>query len=29
VRIAVPRGAAKVYRNRSTGVMYAIVDQTF
>jgi hypothetical protein len=29
VRIAVPRGAAKVYRNRSTGVMYAIVDTNF
>jgi hypothetical protein len=29
VRIAVPRGAAKVYRNRSTGVTYAIVDTNF
>jgi hypothetical protein len=29
VRIAVPRGAAKVYRNHSTGVMYAIVDTNF
>jgi hypothetical protein len=29
VRIAVPRGAAKVYRNRSTGVTYAIVDTDF
>ena len=29
VRIAVPRGAAKVYRNRSTGVIYAIVDTNF
>lgn len=29
VRIAVPRGAAKVFRNRSTGVMYAIVDTNF
>jgi chitinase len=29
VRIAVPRGAARVYRNRSSGVMYAIVDTNF
>lgn len=29
VRIAVPRGAAKVYRNRNTGVTYAIVDTNF
>ena len=29
VRIAVPRGDAKVYRNPSTGVLYAIVDTDF
>jgi hypothetical protein len=29
VRIAVPRGAARVYRNRSNGVVYAIVDTNF
>ena len=29
LRIAVPRGDAKVYRNPSTGVMYAIVDTDF
>ncbi|HEY1938349.1 MAG TPA: hypothetical protein VGJ33_10480 [Candidatus Angelobacter sp.] len=29
LRIAVPRGFAKVYRNSSTGVMYAIVDTDF
>ena len=29
VRIAVPRGMAKVYRNPSTGVTYAIVDTDF
>ena len=29
VRIAVPRGMAKVYRNPSTGVVYAIVDTDF
>jgi hypothetical protein len=29
LRIAVPRGLAKVYRNSSTGVMYAIVDTDF
>lgn len=29
VRIDVPRGAAKVYRNRSTGVVYAVVDTSF
>jgi chitinase len=27
--IDVPRGAAKVYRNRSTGVTYAVVDSSF
>ncbi|MGC2697430.1 MAG: hypothetical protein WA738_16710 [Candidatus Angelobacter sp.] len=27
--IDVPRGAAKVYRNRSTGVTYAVVDSAF
>jgi chitinase len=29
LRIAVPRGAARVYRNRSAGVVYAIVDTNF
>ncbi|MBZ5493976.1 MAG: hypothetical protein LAO76_23900 [Acidobacteriia bacterium] len=29
LRIAVPRGDAKVYRNPSTGVVYAIVDTDF
>jgi hypothetical protein len=29
LRIAVPRGDAKVYRNPSTGVLYAIVDTDF
>jgi hypothetical protein len=29
VRIDVPRGAAKVFRNRSTGVTYAVVDSSF
>ncbi|HEY2170304.1 MAG TPA: hypothetical protein VGJ30_11810 [Candidatus Angelobacter sp.] len=29
LRIAVPRGDAKVYRNPSTGVIYAIVDTDF
>ncbi len=29
LRIAVPRGDAKVYRNSSTGVVYAIVDTDF
>jgi len=29
IRIAVPRGDAKVYRNPSTGVVYAIVDTDF
>ena len=29
VRIDVPRGAAKVYRNRSTGAIYAVVDSGF
>jgi hypothetical protein len=29
LRIAVPRGMAKVYRNPSTGVTYAIVDTDF
>jgi hypothetical protein len=29
IRIDVPRGLAKVYRNRSTGVVYAIVDTDF
>jgi hypothetical protein len=29
LRIAVPRGSAKVYRNPGTGVMYAIVDTDF
>jgi chitinase len=29
LRIAVPRGDAKVYRNSSTGVLYAIVDTDF
>lgn len=27
--IDVPRGAAKVYRNRNTGVVYAVVDSSF
>lgn len=29
VRIDVPRGAARVFRNRSTGVTYAVVDTSF
>src|SRR5262249_12680559 len=29
VVIDVPRGLAKVYRNRSTGVLYAVVDSAF
>jgi hypothetical protein len=29
VRIDVPRGMAKVFRNRSTGVTYAVVDTNF
>ncbi len=29
IRIDVPRGLAKVYRNRSTGVVYAVVDTDF
>ena len=29
VRIDVPRGAAKVFRNRSTGLTYAVVDTSF
>ena len=29
VVIDVPRGMAKVYRNRSTGVLYAVVDSAF
>lgn len=29
LRIAVPRGMAKVYRNSSTGVVYAVVDTDF
>ena len=29
LRVAVPRGDAKVYRNPSTGVVYAIVDTDF
>ena len=29
LRIAVPRGDAKVYRNPSTGILYAIVDTDF